>query len=1053
MKMQRLLRVAPLALLFASVASAQTTGSIIGVVTDAQSGKPVVGALVVATSPSLQGEQTVITDKAGGFRIQALPPGDYKLASSFDGFKPVERADLTVRLDKTIRANLALVPDAVTMEEQVVKTGMAPVLNMGNAESGVVVSREFTSNVPMSRDYQNVAIVAPTATFDLLGVSFAGTTSNENNYILDGLSVNNPATGTMGSNLLTNFLEEIDVKTGSFMPEYGFTSSGIINVVTKSGSNEFHGSLWGNYQPGALRPEAKTVGRAGEALSLTRDNKSSSTFIADFGAEVGGPIIKDRLWFFAGLAPVLDRSVDNVNIGTDATPETVLKKTPYTNKTDQVQYVGKLTFAINENNQLSLSGVYAPTKVQSIISANGTYASNWRESESSFGDVIGRFSSKLLDKRLLIEATAGLHRQTANALPKTLDGIDQAATSTTTWAGQTHNLSDFLDNLPVECSGANAANCSATNFTTGGRGAYDIKNIRNRYAGKLSGTYLFEAGGSHQAKLGLELVRTDFIHDKTYAGNANFVEVLGSKVSSGNPAELVAGNYYLNRNRGYGIVAGDRQSYEATPVLSTKAVATSQGYFIQDSYTPMDGLTINAGIRWELQQMGLPGAEGTSSFDIKSNIAPRVQAIYDWTKQGRSKVSANWGRFYETVPLQLADRAFGNEQGPTNINVNCAEPFLGGDKTALAKAPNTCDTVLNAYQSSTRGIYTYGSTGAGATPVAPNLEGQYADMFGAAIEYEVISDLSVGFDYTGRRLGSIIEDMSTDGSTYYVANPGTGKPFDIGDGTIFDPKSAVATDPVTGLEYSTKFPKPVRNYDAFTLLLRKNYSNHWQAMASYTYSSLRGNYPGLFKAETGQLDPNLTAMFDLAELLSNQTGPLPQDIPHQFKVYGSYTFDFGPQLSVTAGGAVRAESGVPINFLGAHPVYDQSEATILPRGSGGRTPFSTKVDVRGSVQYIIKPPYTVKFAVDILNALNDQVVLDVDKDWTYDFVAPVINGQCSSHNALSKGNKIAGALADCPALNYLKTTSGRPVTINENWGNAITYRSPMAIRFGLELAF
>jgi hypothetical protein len=1061
MKLLRLLRLAPLALLFAGVASAQTTGTIIGVVTDAQSGKPVAGALVVATSSSLQGEQTVITDKSGAFRIQALPPGDYKLAAQFDGYKTAERSDLTVRLDKTIRANLAIVPEAVQMEEQVVKTGIAPAINVGTAEAGAVVSREFTSNVPMSRGFQNVAIVAPTATFDLLGVSFAGATSNENNYILDGLSVNNPSVGTLGSQLLNNFLEEIDVKTGSFMPEYGFASAGIVNVVTKSGSNEFHGSVFANYQPGSLSPVPKAVTRAGESISTVRDFQNSKSFLADFGFEVGGPIIKDKLWFFAGIAPNLNRSVDQRDIVSSETGNPVLRSDSFQNKVDEIQYVGKLTYLFNENNSASVTGIYAPTKVSGIADANGnllaatgTNSAIYRESERMFGDIIGRYTSKLLDKRLLVEAVAGWHRQEANALPVTVDGVDQAANGIVTW-GETHDLSDFLD-VPARCDEINPATgeayCRVTNFATGGRGAYDVKNVRNRFTGKLAGTYLFEAGGSHQAKAGLEIQRTDFIHDKTYGGNAFFQERVGEDLTGVNRAVVPADTTtYLFRNRGYGILAADRQSYLDTPVLSTKAVSTSQAYFLQDSYSPIDGLTINAGVRWEMQQMGLPGQEGTSSFNITDNIAPRFQVIYDWTKQGRSKLSANWGRFYENVPLQLADRAFGNEQGPSNVNVQCVP--LGGDKVAVNTAHTNCSTLVNAFASATRGLTTYGRTGAGATPVAPNLKGQYADMFGAGVEYEVMTDLAVGFDYTGRRLGSIIEDMSTDGDTYYVANPGTGKPFDTGGGVFFDPKSAVAVDPVTGISYTSVFPKPVREYDGFTFSVRKNFSNRWQGMASYTYSSLRGNYPGLFKADTGQLDPNLTAMFDLAELLSNQSGPLPQDIPHQFKLYGSYTFDFGPQLSVTAGGAFRAESGVPVNFLGSHPLYGDSEATILPRGVGGRTPFTTKVDLKGALQYVVKPPYTVKLSVDVLNVFNDQSVLGVDQDWTFDSVAPIVDGQCNSRNAVSKGNKIQAALADCPALQYLKTTSGRPVTINENWGQGNLFRAPLAVRFGLEFSF
>ena len=135
-----------------------------------------------------------------------------------------------MRVDKTIRANLAVVPEAVQMEEQVVRMGAAPVVNIGAAESGAVISREFVANIPVGRTVENVSTVVPTASVDQYGVGFAGAQSPENAYILDGMNVTDPVYGTFGGNtntqivqpsLLTNFIQEIDVKTGGFMPEYG----------------------------------------------------------------------------------------------------------------------------------------------------------------------------------------------------------------------------------------------------------------------------------------------------------------------------------------------------------------------------------------------------------------------------------------------------------------------------------------------------------------------------------------------------------------------------------------------------------------------------------------------------------------------------------------------------------------------------------------------------------------------------------------------------------------------------------------------------------------
>ena len=192
-KLLRLLWVAPVAmLLFAGSAAAQSTGTIVGVVNDAASGKPVAGALVIATSKALQGEQTAVTDGKGQFTITSLPPGVYRLSAQLQGYKPAERADINLRVDFTLRANIAMVPEAVTMDEQVVRTGTAPAVNIGSAEAGTIVSREFLASVPTTRTFEQVATIAPGATRDNYGVSFAGATSPENNYIIDGLRVVRP---------------------------------------------------------------------------------------------------------------------------------------------------------------------------------------------------------------------------------------------------------------------------------------------------------------------------------------------------------------------------------------------------------------------------------------------------------------------------------------------------------------------------------------------------------------------------------------------------------------------------------------------------------------------------------------------------------------------------------------------------------------------------------------------------------------------------------------------------------------------------------------------
>ena len=1092
MKLQRLLLVAPLALMFASVASAQTTGNIIGVVTDAQSGKPVVGALVIATSPAAQGEQTAVTDKSGGFRFQLLPPGDYKLAATFDGFKPAERADLTVRVDKTIRANLSLVPDAVQMEEQVVKTSVAPVVNVGSAETGSVVSREFLSNVPVSRGFEAVAVTAPTAQFDAYGVAFAGASSPENGYLIDGMNVGDAAYGTLGQQILTNFVQEIDVKTGSFMPEYGFSSGGIVSVVTKSGSNEFHGSVFANLSPGALQADGKAISRDAEALARKLLPKDG-TYKADFGFEVGGPIIKDRLWFYAGFAPTLTRNTysryqqqvnldsagDPIRDSSGAATATEIPGSAYkvTNKVDAYQMVGKLTYLINENNQIGLSAFVVPSTATGFGTANAQASATNYDLQDDATDIVARYTSKLLNKKLQFEITGGYHKQVQKDKPVTTGNVDGGTTSQVQWTN-THLLSDFENVAAGYCVPVAGVNpCEVTNYVTGGSGYLD-NTILTRFAGKAALTYFAEAAGNHQIKGGVDAQKTTYDHTKGYSGpdgGTAFIREVNVEdyvsASTMNTSYLAAKggtppvytnfpNYpnFFQDFRRYGTVSNDRMSAVDNPLGQTKVKSetTIAAYYLQDSWQPsfLDGLTFNLGVRWETQSMGVPDQPGAQSLSINNSIGPRLQAVYDWTKQGRSKVAANWGRFYQSFPLDMADRAFGDERQIRAFRDMCFTPGAVTDKSTIAGKPESCAIVEGFYRSSTRGVYTYSPTGSGSTPVSPDVKSPYVDMFGGAVEYELFSDFSVGFDYTGRRQGHVIEDMSNDdGINYAIANPGEGKPFDVGGGAMFDPKSATSTDPVTGRGFTTAFPKPIRDYDGFTFIVKKNFSNNWLAQGSYTYSSLRGNYPGFFRPETGQLDPGITSMFDLAGLLANQNGPLPGDMPHSFKAYGSYAFDFGPKLQANAGGALRITSGTPVNYLIAHPDYGPGEGYGLPRGSAGRTPTVTNFDLKGGVTYTITPPYRVQFTVDIFNVLNQQKAVSVDENWTLNSAQPIINGQCGSHNAASSSNPIAAALTDCPDLQFMKSTSGRSVTINSNFAKPTAYQVPLSVRFGLELTF
>ncbi|ABS24509.1 TonB-dependent receptor [Anaeromyxobacter sp. Fw109-5] len=1106
-KLLRFLRLAPLALLFASTASAQTTGTILGVVTDASTGKPVAGAVIIATSPSLQGEQTAVTDNNGSFRLPQLPPGDYKLAVQLDGYKPAERSDITVRLDKTIRANLAVVPEAVQMEEQVVRTGAAPVINIGAAESGAVISREFVASVPVGRTVEAVSATVPTASVDQYGVGFAGSQSPENAYILDGMNVTDPVYGTFGGNptaqnpqttLITNFIQEVDVKTGGFMPEYGRATGGVLNMVAKSGSNEFHGSVFGNLTPRFLfQPTGRTAGAAGEAVAW-RFKPDEGSYDLDLGFEIGGPIQKDKLWFYAGFAPVITKRNterflrSNVlgDVGTgncavedplelgrciDSNGNFVQNTIPGTSEIIEsgrstYQFTGKLTYLLNENNNFTLSGFGLPS-TEKRYAMNGAEQRRTIESTDNIFDVIGRYSGKFLDKRLITEVVAGWHGSTSVDDPSSF----QASNSAIEWYDNLP-LSGFEGDRPgvdAACNTADPlASCTVFGYLTGGSGFLN-DSAANRLAGRVNATYLFDAFGSHATKGGLDVERSTYGITKRYGGGAYFRAVPNA---TGTDASLRVFRGYGVVNNGtpsdtFGVIAEPGALIGPDGInqfesIETNSQTTSTALYLQDSWQlPIQNVTLNYGLRWEMQDMSNRDNPEDNGFTISNNWAPRVQAIWDFTGNGRGKLAGSWGRFYYMMPLDMGDRAFGLEDNlryrlTASTCGNWAQSGAVGnyaafDATQVGLGRSTCEIETRTAAGETFDAFQSG----GFTPVDPNLDATYVDQFGGQLEYEVLSDLSLGLEYQGRRQGATIEDMSSDdGVHYYIGNPGTGSPFTI-DGVTYDPVNVTTFDVMTGREVNVKFPEPERSYDAITVFGRKNFSQNWQAFASYTYSYLRGNLAGPYREEDGQIDPGITSEYDLASLMANKHGRLPGDRPHQVKLYGSYTFNFGPRFNLTTGAGYTGTSGNPVNALGADGGagdYGEGQAFILPRGMAGRSPFLHNVDLKGSLSYVITPPYALQFSVDVFNVFNTEEVRLTDENYTFDAVQPIVGLNCDT-SAGGSSNPVAKLQADCSDVRYLKTVDGRPVSVNPNWGKAApgvnSFQAPLSLRFGVALSF
>ena len=1017
-----------------SALAQQGTGVIQGVVTDGVTRAPLEGVVVTVTSPVLQGGEIAATDASGFYRVSNLPPGIYSLRFDREGYLSSGRNDIAMRADITLRVNAAVLPEAAKAEELVL-TQEAPTVDVGSSSTATSLSSEFTQRVPVStpgskgsatRSFESVAEVAPGAKPDTFGVSVAGTTSPENRYMLDGLSVSNPGFGLVGTALSTEFIKEVNVVTAGYMPEFGRATGGMITVVTESGSNQYKAGVWTFFSPGALEGDSTTVFPVGQTVLV----EPQLGYIGDVGLELGGPILRDKLWFYTGFDIAqsnyqIDRSFARAT-GFDANQRiTGVERIPgtgrrFTADMRTIQGMGKLTFAANANNRLTLAvygsptvsggaGKYSldPRTGQPEIRPDtepGTYSATARRRVMTPVDALLKWNSEMAGKRLLLDVTTGVHREQIGT--RAADGsIAGSATGlasqvNTVWRRFSpeqgkgrHSINDF-EQLPdpTVCDPAmtdNAMMCPVTTYLTGGPGFLD-EQLYHRYSGAAVLTWLLSAWGHHVLKLGFDSELTTYSHKKAYSGGRQFAE---NADGSG-----------FDDQWGFGVLVGPDD-----PVWLNGARNETQsvlaGAFLQDSWSVFDKVTVNLGIRYDSQYLW--GADGKLGLLLPNQWSPRAGVIYDFTQSGRSKVFVNYARYYQVVPLDLADVALSGEP-----HALASRPSSKCDPRNPAMQQTDCIDQSNLKPSgdSANPNRFYSSFGAGATPIDPDIKPPSADEIVTGVEYELFPDNRVGLTYSRRWVNQWVEDMSRDNAqSFFLGNPGYG----------------IASD----------FPKVDRRYDAGTLFFTKAFSRNWLAQLSYTLSYLRGNHSGFFAPETGDLLPGHEANFDIKNLTVNRNGPLAGDRRHNFKAYAAKDWNLSPSHRIGSGLAAYAYSGEPTNYLGSHPLYGGGQTYILPRGSGERLPWNYGLDVQLAYRFAWSRGVTMAVTADVFNVINFQNVTARDQNYTDLNVYPIENG---TKNDLA---------------NLVNADTGATVVGNDNHLRPVAYQPPRVFRFGLRAEF
>ncbi len=1051
-------------------AQTATTGAIYGVVRGPSG--PLPGAVVTVRSPALQGAQHAITDGNGAYKISGLAPGRYQIKFFYAG-SVAERVGVVVSVNRATPGYGFIDTTKLTGGEVIVIEGFAPSIDPTTTARGAKLDREYFTKVPFrGRSFQQALEMTPGANPDDLGLSFSGSSSLENQYVIDGINTTELLTGEIGTPLINDFVQEIEVNTGGYNAEFGRATGGFVNLVTKQGSNTFHGSVFSYVAPGFLRADE----RVNQIQSSSIQSQFDDKFNADVGFDLGGPIVRDLLWFYVGVAPQFQRTRVNkitksrVDRNQDGIPDVdddtgllmfdEIDRRGKNQDTRGLQGIVKLNLAVTPQHQGQLSFIGIPQSAESV-EVNGDPSALVTDRDTLVTDLAGRWTSRFNDNQSEIEAIAGWHRFSSETNPADIGarsrpqqvllggnlgdwsrlGFESALTQLRCTDGTDDDLYPNIVNCPMEGS---------SSYVTGGSGILDDAR-QQRLSLKGAITHRGQAFGSHELKAGLDVEDNRISFVRGFSGGAAFTSIYPP------PDAPIPGLREAFRLVNLG--TGDeicRDSVQGTEILCTivdqetvRGNTLTWSAFLRDSWQVHPGLTLNYGIRYEEQRLRYaPHLRGTTdpvsgefrgknALRFRDMWAPRVGAVYDWTQEGRAKLYGHWGRFYESIPMKINARPFSGEalyrQQFLEFQCGAPDPVLGPTGPgclAQGQPPIVREGVVGR-----------------AIVVAPGTKPQHMDEIVLGVEYEPMKDLSIGISFQHRSLGRVLEDVSVDGGrTFILTNPGRWSASQDArlvrqiEETQNATEKARLQGQLEAFRQIRNFDTARRDYNAIQLTAKKRFANGLFLQGSYTYSRTRGNYPGLFSANNGQVDPNINAQFDFIETVANRDGALDVDSPHVLKLDGYYTARVSKNNALTSGIRFRGSSGRPINVLGSHYQYGSSESFILPRGTGGRTDYVANVDLHLQYARQFSNDITLEAFVDLFSVFNRQATSLVDEEYTTDDVNPIVGGKLED-------------------LVFLKAQDGggnetaTPATRNRDFGNTVERLSPFAARIGVRVTF
>jgi hypothetical protein len=986
----------------------ENRGSIEGLVRDAS------GAVLPGVTVTLSGGSGVkidtVTDANGQYRFPSVAPGRYEVTTNLAGFRAGKVENVDVGLGQAKKVDFSLALAGVTESVQV--TAESPLVDVKQSAKSTNIRAEQVTLLPHGRDFTTLVIQAPGVNNEAKsgGIMVDGASASENRYVIDGIETTELVHGTSGKSVNADFVEEVQVKSSGYTAEYGGSTGGVINVITKSGTNNLSGNVFYNFLGSG------TTGHPNKTLRQKLADASQAeywTFPEDPftrnepGGSIGGPIAMNKAWFFAAYQPTYvstDRTVSVASSGnTNATPasRTQKQQIQYLILNQNSQITDKIRTRIAYNNSWTKTEGLLPAQSGSDLATadytKGTKSPNW----TLAGNV-----DYIITPRFFVGGRLGYFLSNQN-------DFNVPSDPRIFWAGGSTNIG--MAGVPASLQHANPFSNIPSNT------AVD-HDKQTRLMGQIDATWYGKLGGDHQLRGGVQM---DTRKEDIVSGELGHrVSVFWDQaLSTGVPVTRGTYGYYSVRSN----AVAPKQGFITQGDINTNLT----GLFLQDQWTLNSRMTVNAGIRTEQEKVpSFTTAAGVPAYPIEfgfgQKVAPRVGFAYDLKGDGRWKTYASWGIFYDIFKLELPQGSFGGQKWLEYYYTLDTADWTSLD--AGASCPPTCSgTIIRGAPTSSNPIGGINFRLPSVTPgedIEPDLKPMKSQEAAAGIEHQLSAVTALSVRYVHKQIDRAIEDtgfLTADGSEgYVIANPGEGI------------TQLAFTNPITNL------PKAKRTYDGVEFAFEKRYAQNWFFRGSYLWSRLNGNYPGLSQSdENGRVDPNVGRLFDYPIMMFTQDGkpsygPLPTDRPHQVKVNAIYTFKFG----TTFGANQYFQSGIPVTREMAVIPPNNYPVQYLGRGSDGRTDTFVQTDIYAQHDIKLGGRRALQVNMTVLNLFNTR----------------------NSNNVFStvqRGNGISfnETTFYTSGVNFDALATAQGILKDPRFLQASGFQAPIQARFGVKLLF